>query len=579
MIRPRDLRALRWEPLLYLAAIAAGEYLLPWRAAGRAVALALAVGLTARFARQSMRHFRMAARARSVLRTRFLELGLTAAALALLVSKVSVWARVLADPRTQPALDPVYRQYTAAFLLVAGLRLVVGEFPVRRIFHRLELRPAQTVALGFAGAILGGTLLLSLPPSVVRLEELSLLDALFTATSAVTTTGLIVYDPGTTLTPFGQVVLLALMQLGGLGTMAVSASLVVVAGRRLRLKSAAAVQEAMDLETLGQVRRQLKTILGLTAAAEAAGGLALYALWRGRPDVDGPAFAALFHAVSAFCTAGFSTFAAGLAPFRDDPGTNLVVGLLVVLGGLGVPVLALFGHLAVGLWRRRRIPLLPLHARLALATTLLLLAGGTLAALALEWRGELAPLGPSRRLLAAGFLAATAHSTAGFNTLDTAALGPATLWLVMVLMFVGGSPGSTAGGIKTTTAATVVATLGATLRGRPRVEVLQRTIPEEQVAKALALVGLSSAVVATAVVVLLATQEADPLGLTFEAVSAFGTVGLSTGLTPGLNIWGKAVIILLMFVGRTGPLTLGFALAARAVRRPIAYPSEKIMIG
>jgi trk system potassium uptake protein TrkH len=169
--------------------------------------------------------------------------------------------------------------------------------------------------------------------------------------------------------------------------------------------------------------------------------------------------------------------------------------------------------------------------------------------------------------------------TAGFNTLPTGALAPVTMWLLMLLMLVGGSPGSTAGGIKTTTASTAVATLWATLTGRPQVEAFRRTIPDEQVAKALALVGVSLAVIALGVMALLATQAGEPLALTFEAVSAFGTVGLSTGLTPRLDAWGKIVLMLLMFVGRTGPLTLGFALAARERRAPVVYPPEKIMIG
>lgn len=565
------------SPLL-LGAIAAAEFLVPWRVVSAPLTLLLASMLTVRFIVQSVRHFRLAAHVRSVLRTRFIELALTAAALALLASKALVAGRGLLDPAARAALEAVYRQYAVAFLIVAGLRIVGGDFSVRRLLHRLDLRPAQTVALGFAATILAGTLLLSLPISVARLEALSLLDVLFTATSAVTVTGLVVYDPGSFHTPFGQAVLLALIQLGGLGTMAASASLVILAGRRLRLRQAAALQESMDLETIGNVRGQLLTVLALTVAAEAAGATALYLLWQGRPDVEAPAFAALFHAVSAFCNAGFSTFANGLAPFRDDLGTNAAVAALVVVGGLGVPVLSSLGRLALGAWRRRGAPLLTLHARLALATTGVLLAAGALLTLVVEWNGALAPLAWPQRLLAAGFLSVSAR-TAGFNTVDMAALGPATLWLLMGLMFVGGSPGSTAGGIKTTTAATVVATLRATLRGRPRVEAFRRTIPDEQVAKALALVGLSLAAVGVAAMALLATQRADPLALAFEAVSAFATVGLSAGVTSTLDTGGKTVVALLMFVGRTGPLTLGFALAARAARVRVTYPPEKIMIG
>ncbi len=566
-------------PALLLGAIAIGEYVLPWRAAGRALTFALAAFLTARFVVQSLRHFRAAARVRGVLRTRFIELGLTLAALLILSSKATVWRRALLEPGSFAAMDHAYRQYAAAFLVVAGLRMFAGDFSVRRILHRLELRPAQTVALGFLATVLAGTLLLSLPLSVERVEELSLLDVLFTATSAVTTTGLVVYDPGAFHTLFGQAVLVVIMQLGGLGTMAVSASLVVLAGRRLRLTRAVALQESLDLETVGQVGSQLKAILGLTVVAEGAGALALYLLWRSRPEIEAPAFAALFHAVSAFCTAGFSVFADNLTGFRDDLGTNVVVGALMTLGGLGFPVMEGVVRVALSARARRRIPVLGLHARLALLATAILFAGGTLATLVLEWRGVLDPLALPARLLVASFLSMSAQSTAGFNTADTGGLAPAMLWVLMVAMFVGGSPGSTAGGIKTTTAAVVVATLWATLRGRPRVEAFRRTIADEQVAKALALVGVSLALVAVAVAVLLATQVGDPLALTFEAVSAFATAGLGAGVTPALDAVGKLVIIAVMFIGRTGPLTLGFALAARSRATHVVYPTEKIMIG
>lgn len=566
------------EPLL-LGGIALVEALVPWPVVRGPVTLLLAGLVTVRFVAQSIRHARLAARIRSVLRARFFELALTAAALALLISKAFVWFRLLVDPGGRPALEPAYAQYAAAFLIVSTLRMVAGGLSVRRLLHRLELRPAQTVAIGFAATILGGTLLLSLPISVVRLEDLSLVDALFTSASAVTVTGLVVYDPGTFHTGFGRAVLLALIQLGGLGTMAASASLVVLAGQRLRLRQAAALQETMDLQAIGVVRGQVRLVVLLTLAAEAVGAGLLLLLWRGHPAVPDPAFAAVFHAVSAFSNAGFSTFSAGLAPLRDDVATNLVIMALIVLGGLGVPVLTSLGRLVPDAWRRKPRPTLSLHARLALTTSAILLAAGLLWALVLEWRGTLAGLDLGHRLLAAAFLSVTAR-TAGFNTLDTAALAPATLWLLMALMFVGGSPGSTAGGIKTTTAATMVATLWATLHGRPRVEAFRRTIPDEQVAKASALVGVSVATVASGALVLLATQPGQsPLALLFEALSAFATVGLSTGVTPALDAWGKMVVAALMFMGRTGPLTLGFALAARSVRTSVTYPSEKVMIG
>ncbi len=566
------------RPGLLLALIAVAEYASPWRTAGRAVTLVVATILTVGFVRASLRHLHLARRVRAVVRGRLLELALSAAALALLASKAVVLSREFLEPEAAPGLEAAYRQYAAGFLIVAGLRLVAGDLSIRRVTYRLDLRPAQTVARGFAGAILAGTLLLSLPASVARLEDLSLLDALFTAVSAVTVTGLIVYDPGSFHTGFGQGVLLVLIQLGGLGTMVASASLVVLAGRRLLLRQAVAVQETLDLQTVGQVRADLRAIVGLTCVAEGVGAVLLWALWAGNPAVETPWFAALFHAVSAFCNAGFSTFATGLLPFRDDPATCAVIAALIVLGGLGFPLLRSVGRWMAAARSARRVPGLSLHARLTLLASAVLLLAGFVGALGLEWRNALEPLSWPGRVSNAGFLSVTAR-TAGFATVPIDLLAPATLWLVMVLMFVGGSPGSTAGGIKTTTAAIIVSALWATLRGRPRVEAFRRTIPDEQVAKALALVGVSGAVLAAAVLTLLATQSGGALPLTFEAVAAFGTVGLSTGLTPTLDTWGRVVLLVLMFVGRTGPLTLGFALAARTTRSSVVYPTEKVMIG
>ncbi|MGE5848880.1 MAG: TrkH family potassium uptake protein [Candidatus Methylomirabilota bacterium] len=574
---PRSWRP-RWRPALVLAAIAAGEYLSPWRAAGRGAAVLLAAVLAGQFLWDSARQVRRATHLRTVLRARFLELALTTAALAFLLSKVYVWVRFLPDPAARAALEPVYRQYAGMFIVVAGLRLVVGEFPVRRILHRLELRPAQTVALGFALTILAGTVLLSLPPAVNHLESVSILNALFTATSAVTVTGLTVYDVGTFHTPLGQVVILGLIQLGGLGTMAASASLVVLAGRRLRLHSAAALQESMDVMTLGQVRSQIRTILLVTLIAEGIGTLLLLLAWWDHPAAGNAPFAALFHAVSAFCNAGFSTLPRGLIPFRDHWPTNLLMATLIVVGGLGFPVLYGLAHVIRLRLRGQGGGRLSLHTRLALITTAALLIGGVVTVLVLEGDGELAGLYWPERLLAAGFQSVTAR-TAGFSTLEVGLLRPATLWVLMGLMFIGGSPGSTAGGIKTTTAATILTTLWATVQGKDRVEAFGRTIPGEQVAKALALVGISLGTMSLGTLALLAGQSGDPLGLTFEVVSAFGTVGLSTGVTPEITAWGKPLIMGLMFVGRTGPLTLGFALATREQRSRVIYPTEKIMIG
>jgi trk system potassium uptake protein len=559
-------------PLLLTAATVLD--FLPWAAVGRPLAAlagaAILLVLLARTAR-GLRTLPRAARVTGLLRLKLTELFVTVAAAALFVSKLVLWTTSAAS-----ASGGAYYQYVVGFAAVTGARLALGQLRVRGLLYRLDLAPSQTVAAGFLLVAAGGGLLLSLPVSVQSRERLDLLDALFTATSAVTVTGLTVYDPGSTLTGFGQVVLLALIQIGGVGTMAATASLLLLSRRRIQLKQAAAVQASMDVDTLGHVRAAVIAVLVGTLVLESLGALALHLAWRDLPGAGG-VFTAVFHSVSAFCNAGFSLFPEGLTSLVARPAANLVFCLLIVLGGLGFPVLRELPRALPWPGRARR-PALSLHARLTLAASGILLVAGTLAILVLEWRSTLAahPLGV--KLLAALFHSVSAR-TAGFNTLDIAALAPATLTLLMILMFVGGSPGGTAGGIKTTTAATVFLTLRSVLRGRPRVEVRHRTVPLADVHKALAVVGVSLAAVSAGMLLLLATQPGAPVALMFEAVSAFATTGLSAGVTPQLGPGGKLIIMALMFVGRAGPMTLAFAVQARRRQVEIEYPEERIAIG
>jgi trk system potassium uptake protein TrkH len=331
----------------------------------------------------------------------------------------------------------------------------------------------------------------------------------------------------------------------------------------------------MDVDTVGHVRAAVASVLLGTLVLEALGALALYFAWRDLPVARSP-FDAVFHAVSAFCNAGFSLFPDGLMSMVALPGTTFIISLLVVLGGLGFPVLReLPGALP---WPGRHRRRLSLHARLALSASAILLAGGMVGILVLEWRATLAPHPAPVQLMAALFHSVSAR-TAGFNTLDIAAMAPATLTLLMVLMFVGGSPGGTAGGIKTTTAAAMFLTLRSVLRGRPRVEVRHRTIPPADVHKALAVVGVSLAALTVGMLLLLASQPGAPVALMFEAVSAFATTGLSAGVTPQLGPGGKLIVMALMFVGRAGPMTLAFAVQARRRQVDLEFPEERITIG
>ena len=450
-----------------------------------------------------------------------------------------------------------------------------------RRFH-----PSVALVGGFAGAIVAGTVLLALPAASTS-GRLPLLDALFTATSAVCVTGLTVVDTGTRFTPFGQAVILALIQLGGLGIMTFAVFFGLLLGRRITFTDRLVIQDSMHHSPTAELRRLLRYIVAFTASVEMAGAVLLWLRWRSEfPGLRG-VYLSVFHAISAFCNAGFSLFPDSLVRYRGDLAVNLVVSGLVILGGLGFLVnVELRDKLTYRLKGRRAHPL-SLHTRLALHVTGWLLAVGFLAILVLEWRNLLHGLPLGEKLLAAWFQSVVPR-TAGFNTLDYARASAATLFFTILLMFVGASPGSTGGGIKTTTFGLLLSLARARWRGYQRAMMFGRTIPEAVMNRAMS-VTLLSWVLASAAVLLLAVAEqgvgphdaSEPrfLALMFEAVSAFATVGLSAGVTAHLGPVAKTVLIVLMFVGRVGPLTIALAAGRRRGAGRYEYAEENVMVG
>jgi trk system potassium uptake protein TrkH len=442
------------------------------------------------------------------------------------------------------------------------------------------------LAGSFTFAILLGTLLLSLPLAQAG-DPVSVLDAFFTATSAVCVTGLTVVDTGTRFSPVGQAVVLALIQVGGLGLMTFAVFVGVVLGRKVAFTDRMVIQDSMHHTPKAGVRRLVRYVLGFTLASEAAGALLLWLRFRGQFPSGEAAWQSVFHAVSAFCNAGFGLLPDNLVRYRGDLLVNLAITALIVVGGLGFLVNMEVRDQAVLRLRGRRAPMLTLHARLALTVTAALLVAGTLAFLALEWDNALRGLPPGERLLASWFQSVTPR-TAGFNTVDYGRVSSDTLFFTIFLMFVGASPGSTGGGIKTTTFGLLVALVVARWRGRGRATVFHRTIPHAVMDRALMLTLLAWALVSLGIGLLVFTEthgrpfgEAEPrfVALMFEAVSAFGTVGLSTGLTPSLSPAGKLVLAALMFVGRVGPLTLVLAVGPRQERGRFRYAEENVMVG
>ncbi|MBN2233174.1 MAG: potassium transporter [Deltaproteobacteria bacterium] len=449
-----------------------------------------------------------------------------------------------------------------------------------------NMSPAQTLTCYYAGAILLGTLLLASPPAA-RGTPLTFLDALFTATSAQCVTGLIVVDTGARLSVFGQLVVLALIQIGGLGITTFSVYLFIYLRIGVSSRGRWIINETLMHTPVSSWRELIRKIVRLTLVTEAVGAVLLAIVFVPALGFRKGLYSAVFHSVSAFCNAGFSLFSDSLTGFRANPLVNVTIMLLIVLGGIGFLVLRELLQLCPRPGRQRAPrSKCSLHSRIVLIATGFLIVVGAVLIGWLEKDNALLGMPLTERIWTALFQSVSAR-TAGFNTVDLNTFRAPTVFMIIFLMFVGASPGSAGGGVKTTSLALFLAIFYNRLRGNPHTTLFRRTIPDEAVTRALALVLLAIIMVSLALFGLLSVQSPDMLhehpreflGYTFEAFSAFGTVGLSIGATTYLTAPGKLIIILLMFVGRVGLLTMAFAIAGRP--RPYAprYAEENIMIG
>jgi len=436
--------------------------------------------------------------------------------------------------------------------------------------------PSRLIAATFATAILVGTVLLTFPAAAGR-GPISPLDAFFTATSATCVTGLIVLDTPNDFSVFGQGVILALIQVGGLGIMTLSTFAALLLGGSLGLRGERALTEVLDLQTAPTAYRLTRFIVLSTLAVEAAGAAVLIPSFVGAGVPWGEAvWRGVFHAVSAFCNAGFALQSDSIVMFREAPVPLLAHAVLITLGGLGFVVLAAVGSRVIDRGRRRP---LPVQVRTVLAASAALVAAGTALYAACEWGRSLDGLPVAHKLVNALFQSVTLR-TAGFNSVGFEALGAATVLFMLLFMFVGASPGSTGGGIKTTTAAVLLAAIRAAIRGGGPATLFDREVPRDVVFRSLAIALISVGVVGLGLFVLLLFEPRPFLELLFETVSAFGTVGLSLGATPELGPAGKLTIIAVMFVGRIGPLTLTLLLGTGAARRPaVRRPETRLMVG
>ncbi len=425
--------------------------------------------------------------------------------------------------------------------------------------------------------ILIGTTLLLLPFST-NSGQISFIDALFTATSGVCVTGLSVQDTATYYSPVGQGIIFLLFQFGGLGIMTFSTLILLVAGKKISIKDRIIIQEDFHHRAPKDFKSLIMNIFFYALAIEFLGSLSLFLYWQRDYGWLKALSLSVFHSVSAFCNAGFSLFSDSFYGFRESTWINTSLIILIVLGGLGFLVIDELKGKLVGLVKREKTKL-SLHAKLVIGMTLCLIFFFFIIFLLIEWNYSLEQFSGQEKILSSLFQIITPR-TAGFNTMNLNSLSLAVVLLLMMLMFIGASPGSTGGGVKTSTIGVILAFLKSKITTRDTVNLFYRTLSMELVTKAFTVVTLAVSIIFLSSFIILMTQpNASFREVLFEVFSAFGTVGLSLGLTPKLTSMGKIVIILVMYIGRIGPLTLLYAFSREKAYGRFEYAEETVMIG
>jgi trk system potassium uptake protein len=443
---------------------------------------------------------------------------------------------------------------------------------------KLKLSPPRILAVGFLSVILTGALLLMLPISNVG--GCSFVDALFTSTSAVCVTGLIVKDTPRDFTLFGQVVIMLLIQIGGLGYMTSATIISLILGKKIGISERLAIKEGLNFETVGGIVKFAKGVVMFTMIFEICGCLALMLRFLHYYSLKDALLLGIFHSVSSFNNAGFSLFSDNLIRFRGDVIINLVITSLIIVGGIGFIVVG-----EIFSFSKKETKRLSQHSKIVLYTTAILIAGGMASIYLLELSNPrtFAAMPFGEQMLASYFASVTPR-TAGFNTMDYSLLRQETLFLTIVLMFIGASPGSTGGGVKTSTFTVVLASLYATVRGMRNAVLFKRRVPADTVAKSFLLITTAAILCTIGTHFIITTQHTPYLSTMFEITSAFGTVGLSVGdggvrsLSALFTPAGKLAVSLTMFLGRLGPLTLAVAITRKADER-FRYAEGSVLIG
>lgn len=440
----------------------------------------------------------------------------------------------------------------------------------------IKLNAVQILSVGFALVILTGAILLSLPISSQSGEPTNFLDSLFTSTTAVCVTGLVTVDTGTHWNYFGKTVIMVLIEVGGLGFMSFATLISLVLGKKITLKERLLMQEALNTFNIQGLVKMVKYVLVFTFSVQALGALLYSTQFIPQFGFSKGIYYSIFHSISAFCNAGIDLMGSfsSLTGYSSNSVVILTTGALIVIGGLGFTVWS-------EIYNYKGLKKLTLHSRVVILVTTILIIGGAVLMFLFEFNnpGTMKSMGLKDKLINSLFAAITPR-TAGFNSISTSDMTMAGRFLTTVLMFIGGSPGSTAGGLKTSTLGILILTIVSTIKGREDTEIFGKRLSKDTVYRAFSLFSIAIGLVLTVTMILSITEQGVPFEyLLYETTSAFGTVGLTLGLTPKLGAIGKLIIILTMYCGRVGPLTVAIALTNRKSKSGYKYPEDKILVG
>lgn len=442
--------------------------------------------------------------------------------------------------------------------------------------RRSRLNAVQVLAIGFALVILIGGIILSLPISSSSGEYTNLLDSLFTSTSAVCVTGLVTIDTGTYWNTFGQTIIIILIEIGGLGFMSLTTFVAILLGRKITLRDRLIMQEAMNAFNIEGLVRMVQYVFALTFSIQFLGALLLSTQFIPNYGLTKGIFYSVFHSASAFCNAGFDLIGNynSLVNYSSNAVILLTISALIIIGGLGFTVL-------IEIYNYKGSKKLSIHSKIVLLITVILILGGTVLMFILEYNNPetIGNMGIKDKILNS-FFASVSPRTAGFNSVSTDGMTMAGKFLTILLMFIGGSPGSTAGGLKTTTFGIILFTVISIIKGREETEAFERRFSKETVYKSFVLFFIAMMLVMIVTMILSITEPGQSfINLLYEATSAFATVGLTTGVTQHLSPIGKGIIMITMYFGRVGPLTVILALISRKKKTGYKYPEGKILIG